>query len=172
MTPSLCSGGVGERPALRLLHKGVADQEVAVSHHEGQLLALRNLSHQFHAPALKAALAHVIADPGFKQVAQDEHGISRAVKQVLGKCLKGLGKRLAQVQVRNKIDGLPVRGGPQQARSWQRLQGARRSQLTSVALTMSTSSRGTSSCMPLRPVRTFSMLSTTSMPDTTWPKTA
>ena len=106
--------------------------------------------------------ACVIAHPGLEQIAQDEQGVCRLALQPGGQSRLSGRRVRPQVQVRDESKA-PPRG--------RRLKGAKQAQ-TSTAFSMTSASSGTSSWKPLRPVRTFSMASTTSVPATTLPNTA
>src|SRR4029078_10626305 len=93
--------------------------------------------------------------------------------------LEGAWRRLAEVQVAQEVDRVPavgrgeLREGGQGAVAGLRHRGRHASRRQSTtARWITTSSSGTSSWKPLRPVFTPSIASTTSWPATTLPNTA
>ena len=151
-------------------HQRGAHQKIPVAGHEADATMLRGLPQHARAPLLEAARLgrRIVAHPHLEHVSQQEDGVGLRVLQVVGPGREGVRRVGPQVQVGDELDALPARrrehlgGGGQRHRGFQ----------TSVIFWITTSSTGTSSCMPLRPVRTFSIVSITSWPDTTWPNTA
>ena len=149
-----------------------ADQKVAVAVHEGDGATTCRLAQHRRAFGLEAFATRIVADPGLEQITEDEDGIGRRAGQVLSQGVEGRGRQSAKMQIAQHIDRLPHR------RRDKVVEAARRGRLpwrigqTTTALVMTTSSSGTSSWPPLRPVLTPPIASTMSCPPTTLPKTA
>ena len=94
----------------------------------------------------------VVADPVLEEVAEDVErlGAGNDLGKELLETRRGLGPRRIQVQVRDE------EGAPQ----------------TSSAFSITTATVGTFWCMPASAVATLRILSTTSWPSVTLPKTA
>ncbi len=98
--------------------KGRTQQKVAVAMHEENVKPLGGGLENLRAAGFKTgallrgagrAVEHVVTDPDFKQITQDEHGISRCgLHERLPDAESG---RLAglQVQVGDEVNGVPVR---------------------------------------------------------------
>jgi len=111
-------GGVGQPVGRAGLQHVVAQKEVSVAHHDGQVALLSERPQGLDAAGFEGLVAHVVAHPGFEQVSQDEHGVGGGLAQVMRKCLEGARHSLMQVQVGHKINAPPrgrciegVRGG-------------------------------------------------------------
>ena len=155
-----------------------ADQEVPIAGQEGdgQPLCCRPQQVQ-HLPLEAAGFVQaVVAHPDLEQVAEDEHRIGRCGGQVLRQRVRRVGCGRSHLQVRQHVHLLPALRAAQHRAVGRVLQlpGAlhQSDHSTTTARWITTSSSGTSSWKPLRPVRTFSIWSTTSVPDTTLPNTA
>ena len=77
--------GLAQRLHPRELKKTRADQKVAVATDKKHGLRCGAFGQGLGAALLKNAqgvVQHIVADPGFKQVAQDEQGIGRGVAQI------------------------------------------------------------------------------------------
>ena len=92
----------------RAQHVG-AEQEVAVTDHEGDVALGRCGAEHRSTTRLEAFEAHVVTDPGFEQVTEDEHRISRRVLKVSRKGVEAARCVFGQVQVADEVDGLPGR---------------------------------------------------------------
>ena len=130
-------------------HRG-AQKEIAVAHHERNLPAAGCISQHVDAGAFERQFARVVADPHLEQVAEDEDGISRCLPQVSRQRVDRSRHRCAQVQVGDEIHLPPGRwrgvvevGRKRPGRGTGR--AACFHQPTTVALSMRTSSSGTSS---------------------------
>ena len=122
----------------------------------------------------RAAVGRVVADPDLEQVAEDEDRIGRRGLEVAVPGVEGRGLRGLQMQVGDA--GRPCASAA--ARRARRRRPARpccsalMRQALTTAFSITTSSSGTSSWKPLRPVFTALILSTTSLPSMTLPNTA
>src|SRR5690606_377628 len=118
---------------------------------------------------LGRGIEYVVTDPDLEQVAQDEQCVGPAaggLRQPVEKRLRRGRLGGLQVQVRDDIDRLPVRGYAQLGKAAAAIHS------TTTAFSMTTSSLGTSSWKPRRPVGTPSIFLTISVPLTTLPNTA
>ncbi len=150
------------------------------------VVARRGGAQYVDAARLEAALGHVVADPDLEQVAEDEDRVGAGVQHVRGPGVERARRVLGQVQIGEQVDGAPVRrrnegrrrfGGDRHGHGRRRAGAASgdaggRGHETTVARVSVTSSSGTSAWPPRLPVRTRSIASTTSWPETTRPKTA
>ena len=164
--------GVGQYVDAGAAREARAHQEIAVAMHEVHRVPLCGARQQGAAFALEAArLGHgIVAHPDLEQVAEQEHRVGGRAVQVLPQRPQRGRLRWLQVQVGQEIDHAPA--------GWRGQLGNRRHGrvhgviYSATALSITTASKGTSSWKPLRVVRTFLMLSTTSSPLTTLPNTA
>ncbi|EWS57920.1 hypothetical protein Y694_04162 [Methylibium sp. T29-B] len=177
---------IGQGRHAALLQQFDADQEVAVACHEGHAASRGGFLQHLDDLVLEALMPGVVADPYLEQVAENEHRLGARVQQVLRERLKGEGMARLQVQVGDEVDRPPFSGRLELPELRQRRGHAgapgrcgrrrghrlRAPQATSFARVITTSSSGTSSWPPWRPVFTRSIASTTSVPATTLPNTA
>ena len=179
LAEGLQHGGVVQRGGAAIGQKVGGEQEVPVADHDEDGAVPGGAAQHAQAPGLVRLGPHVVANPGLEQVTQDEEGVGGCLRQVPCEGRGGAGQAFVQVDVGDEINAPPRgrcgEGGGARESGLPGKPGVparRHAHQTSTAWVMTTSSSGTSSWKPLRPVLTFSMASTTSVPATTLPNTA
>ena len=107
LVPGFQDGGVGHAVGVAGLDQILSNQKVSVAHHDAQVQALASGGQYVNALRLIGGGAKVIADPGLKQVAQDQNGICLGAGQVLLQACRGGRQAGVQVNVRDEINAPP-----------------------------------------------------------------
>ncbi len=160
---------VGEQCAAGGGREGVAEQGIAVAVHQQQAPAVGRVRGQCIDDGSRGGRG-VVADPELEEVAEDDE--FAMPRRVVGEEPQEARDRArpfrGEVQVRDEERVHERRGRRRDGKHRRRIGQAHS---TISARSISTSDSGTSWCMPWRPVRTALILSTTSKPSVTLPKT-
>ena len=182
-------GGIGQSHDAVRLEQRIADEEIAVAGHEADRPFGGGGGEHLGAARFEAALGHVVADPDLEQVAEDERRRRRRCgagapprPRTRAACSRPRCRSESRSIARQCAGATKVGGdsafgsagacGDDAATVPAASARPLRRQETTVARVIVTSSSGTSAWPPRLPVRTFSIASTTSWPETTRPKTA
>lgn len=103
------AGGIGQPLYLTVVEEVAADQEITVARHEEDCGMPAGIAQDRQAFGFEGLGSGIVANPDFENVAQQENGLGRCVKQVATQSCQG-GRRLRrQMQVGQEVDLQPMR---------------------------------------------------------------